>query len=140
MPVIKDQITTFGGIMPDHVGDRGAAQLDPGAYDHRYISQMQITAYMRTWLIFDLPHPTSVQLTGVGNASQHMQSARLSGADEAPDLGGWNLLPEHHFDISVSPGQPVKYSHKLLFALFEAVDAVLTREDDLRRIRLLIGK
>jgi hypothetical protein len=39
------------------------------------------------------------------------------------------LLPEHHFDISVSTGQPVKYSHKLLFALFEAVDAVLTRED-----------
>jgi len=38
------------------------------------------------------------------------------------------LSPEHHFDISVSPGQPVKYSHKLLFALFEAVDAVLTRE------------
>ena len=31
-------------------------------------------------------------------------------------------MPEYHFDISVSPGQPVKYSHKLLFALFEAVD------------------
>jgi len=50
------------------------------------------------------------------------------------------LLPEHHFDISVSPGQPVKYSHKLLFALFEAVDALLNREDGLRRIRLLTGK
>jgi hypothetical protein len=49
-------------------------------------------------------------------------------------------LPEHHFDISVSPGQPVKYGHKLLFALFEAVDALLNREDGLRRIRLLTGK
>jgi hypothetical protein len=49
-------------------------------------------------------------------------------------------LPEHRFDISVSPGQPVKYSHKLLFALFEVVDAVPTREDGLRRIRLLTGK
>jgi hypothetical protein len=50
------------------------------------------------------------------------------------------LSPEHHFDISVSPGQPVKYSHRLLFALFEAVDALLNREDGFRRIRLLIGK
>ena len=41
---------------------------------------------------------------------------------------------------SASPGQPAKYSHKLLFALFEAVDSVLTRADGLRRIRLLIGK
>jgi hypothetical protein len=50
------------------------------------------------------------------------------------------LLPEHHFDISVSPGQPAQYSYKLLFALLEVVDAGLTREDGLRRIRLLIGK
>jgi hypothetical protein len=39
------------------------------------------------------------------------------------------LLPKHHFDISVSSGQPAKYSHMLLFALFEVVDAVLTGED-----------
>jgi hypothetical protein len=49
-------------------------------------------------------------------------------------------LPEHRFDISVSPGQPVKYSHELLFALSGAAGAVLTREDGLRRIRLLTGK
>jgi hypothetical protein len=68
-----------------------------------------------------------------------MQFARLSGRRST---GPWRLelVAGTYFDISVSPGQPVKYSHKLLFALFEAVDAVLTREDGLRRIRLLFGK
>ena len=50
--------------------------------------QMRMAANMRTWLIFDLPHPTPVQPAGADNAPQHMQLPACQGAEEAPDLGG----------------------------------------------------
>jgi hypothetical protein len=62
---------------------------NPGRPDHLHIKQMRMTANMRTWLIFDLPHPTPVQPAGVDNAPQHMQFARLSGRRRS--TGPWRL-------------------------------------------------
>ena len=46
MPVIKDQITASGGIMPDHACDRGAVRLDPEVvpHPHRHINQSRMPA------------------------------------------------------------------------------------------------
>ena len=90
--------------MPDHVGDRGAVRLDPGAHDHLHINQMSMPKPLRPNMATHSPRlaggPDGVEaarrVARAGRAAICRQnpSSRGHGA-EGPCLGAASLHPGH---------------------------------------------